>query len=81
MMASVGITVDLFSGPLVALEKVKLEKYDAIFLDAMLLDVIMPVMTWITFAHNIRGGGTVHKNTSIIVVTADMSTDTRQLMA
>lgn len=74
MLNRIGVNVEVCPKPLVALEKVKLEKYDAIF-----LDVIMPVMTGIMCAHNIRQGETVNKNTPIIVVTADMSTETRQL--
>jgi CheY-like chemotaxis protein len=74
MMSRVGITVEVCSKPLVALEKVVDKKYDAIF-----LDVIMPVMTGITCAQEIRKGDSVNKNTPILVLTADMSTETRQL--
>lgn len=74
MMSRIGIDVDVCSEPLKALQKIVEQDYDAIF-----LDVIMPVMTGITCAQEIRKGDTRNKNTPIIVVTADMSTETRQL--
>lgn len=74
MLTSIGIKVEVCSEPLLCLYKVSVTKYDAIFLDN-----IMPVMTGIACAHEIRRGETMNKNTPILVVTADSSTETRQL--
>ena len=74
MLEKIGVKAEVCLSPIVALEKVGVKKYDAIF-----LDVVMPVMNGITCAHNIRDGETMNKNTPIIVVTADMTTETRQL--
>jgi len=74
MMSKIDIEVETCSDPLVSLQKVNSCKYDVIF-----LDVIMPVMTGIMCAHNIRNGDSINKNTPIIVVTADDSAETRKL--
>ena len=74
MLQKIGVNAEVCLSPIVALEKMETKKYDAIF-----LDVIMPVMNGITCAHQIRGGKSMNKNTPIIVVTADMTTETRQL--
>ena len=74
MMSKIDIEVETCSDPLIALNKIVSCKYDAIF-----LDVIMPVMTGIMCAHHIRDGDSINKNTPIIVVTADVSTETRKL--
>lgn len=74
MLEKIGVCAEVCLSPILALEKATEIKYDAIF-----LDVVMPVMNGITCAHAIRDGETTNKNTPIIVVTADMTTETRQL--
>lgn len=74
MLTKIGVYMEGCTEPLVALNKVKDKKYDVIF-----LDVVMPIMNGITCAHEIRNGNNINKNTPIIIVTADMTTETRQL--
>lgn len=74
MLEKIGVDAEMCLSPVLALEKVAMTKYDAIF-----LDVVMPVMNGVTCAHQIRDGETINNNTPIIVVTADMTTETRQL--
>ena len=74
MLVNIGVEAEMCLSPIVALEKIVETKYDAIF-----LDVVMPVMNGIMCAHQIRDGETMNKETPIIVVTADMTTETRQL--
>lgn len=74
MLERIGVHAEVCLSPIVALEKVITTKYDAIF-----LDVVMPVMNGIMCAHKIREEETINKNTPIIVVTADMTTETRQM--
>ena len=74
MLQKIGVKAEVCLSPIIALEKVGSVKYDVIF-----LDVVMPVMNGITCAHQIRNGESMNKGTPIIVVTADMTTETRQL--
>lgn len=74
MLRYVDIDVDLCGGPLDCLEKVKEKTYDVVC-----LDIIMPVMSGVTCAYQIREGDTSNKNSPIIIITADNSVETREL--
>ena len=74
MMKHVDIEVDLCDSPLVCLEKVKTRDYDLIC-----LDIIMPVMSGVTCAYHLREGDTRNKNCPLVIITADSSTETREL--
>ena len=74
ILVNVGIDVDLCIGPRECLITVESKVYDAIF-----LDIIMPVMSGVTCAHHVREGQSGNKNSPIIIITADNSTQTRQL--
>lgn len=76
MMKHVDIDVDLCEGPLQCLERVKTKRYDL-----LCLDIIMPVMSGVTCAYQLREGGTCNKNCPIVIVTADSSVETRRLCA
>lgn len=76
MMKHVEIDVDLCKGPLECLEKVKTKKYDLVC-----LDIIMPVMSGVTCAYQLREGETNNNNCPIVIITADSSIETRQLCA
>ena len=76
MMKHVEIDVDLCVGPLECLEKVKTKKYDL-----LCLDIIMPVMSGVTCAYQLREGETSNNNCPIVIITADSSIETRQLCA
>ena len=74
MLRYVDIDVDLCEGPLDCLKKVKKKTYDVVC-----LDIIMPVMSGVTCAYQIREGDTPNKNSPIIIITADNSVETREL--
>lgn len=76
MLVNVGIDTDLCVGPRECLEMVENKVYDAIC-----LDIIMPVMSGVTCAHHVREGESDNKDSPIIVITADNSSQTRQLCA
>lgn len=76
MMKHVDIEVDLCDGPLVCLEKIKTKDYDLIC-----LDIIMPVMSGVTCAYQLREGDTRNKECPLVIITADSSTETRELCA
>ena len=62
------------SNPADALEIVKKEKFDVIF-----MDFIMPVMTGVACSQKIREGDTINKDTPIVVITGNMSSEIRHL--
>lgn len=68
------IEVDICLDPFISLEMITDKKYDIIC-----LDIIMPVMSGITCADHIRAGSSINKDTPIIFITADSSTNTRKL--
>jgi CheY-like chemotaxis protein len=68
------IDVDICLDPVISLDMVISKKYDIIC-----LDIIMPVMSGITCAENIRSGSSINNNTPIIFITADSSMSTRKL--
>lgn len=76
MMKHVDIDVDLCGDPLRCLEMVKTKTYDAVC-----LDIIMPVMSGFTCAHQLREGNTTNKKSPIVIITADSSVETRQMCA
>ncbi|CAN0489746.1 unnamed protein product, partial [Ectocarpus sp. 12 AP-2014] len=76
MMMHVDIEVDLCDGALACLEKVKTKDYDLIC-----LDIIMPVMSGVTCAYHLREGDTRNKECPLVIITADSSTETRELCA
>ncbi|CAN0522582.1 unnamed protein product, partial [Ectocarpus sp. 8 AP-2014] len=76
MMTHVDIEVDLCDGAMACLEKVKTKDYDLIC-----LDIIMPVMSGVTCAYHLREGDTRNKECPLVIITADSSTETRQLCA
>ncbi|CAM9103088.1 unnamed protein product [Ectocarpus sp. 4 AP-2014] len=76
MMMHVDIEVDLCNGALECLEKVKTKDYDLIC-----LDIIMPVMSGVTCAYHLREGDTCNKACPLVIITADSSTETRELCA
>lgn len=76
MLRYVDIDVDLCEGPLKCLEEVKKKTYDLVC-----LDIIMPVMSGVTCAYQLREGDTSNKNSPIVIITADNSVETRELCA
>jgi len=74
MLRYIDIDVDLCEGPLKCLEMVKKKTYDAVC-----LDIIMPVMSGVTCAYQLREGHTLNKNSPIVIITADNSVETREL--
>lgn len=76
MLKYVDIDVDLCDGPLKCLDMVERSVYDVIC-----LDILMPVMSGITCAYNVRQGESCNKNTPIVIITADSSVETREMCA
>ncbi len=76
MLQYVDVDVDVCEGPLRCLEMIKVKAYDIVC-----LDIIMPVMSGVTCAYQVREGDTDNKSSPIIIITADNSIETRQLCA
>lgn len=74
MLQYVDVDVDVCEGPLKCLDMVKVKRYDLVC-----LDIIMPVMSGVTCAYQIREGETDNKGSPIIIITADNSIETREL--
>ncbi len=76
MLKYLDIDVDLCDGPLKCLEMVEQGVYDVIC-----LDILMPVMSGITCAYNLREGRSCNKDTPLVIITADSSLETREMCA
>lgn len=76
MLQHVDIDVDVCEGPLKCLDMIKAKRYDLVC-----LDIIMPVMSGVTCAYQIREGETDNRGSPIIIITADNSIETRELCA